>query len=436
MKHQLGASSFRDVCTSGGSDETALGYVGRGDGYEAVTDKAYYQAAAAEVADGVIDRALWIKVNAELPGTSDAVRQAKYIQLRAEELAHTARSMTISRFIPSTERMWVLYVLVAFAVALMFGGATNSSGVSVIVLIAAILAGGVLNSKYGVKNPTATDAKPAAPSAPPPSQPAPMLRLPRPKVEQNTSTKEANPEKTSPSLPAGDYGLAKTYWLFQTIPAFIASIVLRNLTPPVAMFGLVVFIFYEIFALPGVWNAATYYEGLKLWAVIAKIAVIGTTLSLALSVLVFTSLVVMPGPTVEQTSATSPTSASYLTAQQIAAAAPMAVPAAKFDYQATYDRKVANLEQRYPEINPDSPHFNQALVNRISAKLDILKANGAPLSDALEQAVTEVMSSRKRKHRVPDESNSKSSRTTTHPSQPCNYDSVMSDAQMRACGSQ
>ena len=50
-----------------------------------MTDKTFYQAAAAEVADGVIDSALWIKVGAEMPGADNVARQAKYIQLRVAD---------------------------------------------------------------------------------------------------------------------------------------------------------------------------------------------------------------------------------------------------------------------------------------------------------------------------------------------------------------
>ena len=52
-----------------------------------MTHKSFYEAAAAEVAAGHLDSALWIKVNAELPDADDNVRQAKYIALRAQEMA-------------------------------------------------------------------------------------------------------------------------------------------------------------------------------------------------------------------------------------------------------------------------------------------------------------------------------------------------------------
>lgn len=52
-----------------------------------MTHKSFYQAAAAEVSMGRVDGPLWIKVCADMPQGDNASRQAKYIQLRAEELA-------------------------------------------------------------------------------------------------------------------------------------------------------------------------------------------------------------------------------------------------------------------------------------------------------------------------------------------------------------
>lgn len=52
-----------------------------------MVDKVYYQHAAAEVADGIIDAALWTKVAADLAGRDVVVLHGKYIQLRAQEIA-------------------------------------------------------------------------------------------------------------------------------------------------------------------------------------------------------------------------------------------------------------------------------------------------------------------------------------------------------------
>ena len=52
-----------------------------------MTDKRFYQDAADEVASGILDQSLWIKACAEMPDASHVAQQAKYIQLRAIELA-------------------------------------------------------------------------------------------------------------------------------------------------------------------------------------------------------------------------------------------------------------------------------------------------------------------------------------------------------------
>jgi len=61
-----------------------------------VVDKVHYQAAAAEVADGNIDQALWIKVNADMPEAAGVAKQAKYIQLRAEEIARSTAKAVVA----------------------------------------------------------------------------------------------------------------------------------------------------------------------------------------------------------------------------------------------------------------------------------------------------------------------------------------------------
>lgn len=86
-----------------------------------MTDKTYYQAAAAEVAQGCIDKALWIKVSADLPAAEPRVKQAKYIQLRAQELAAESvghRALGFVRRIPRWVR-WPAYAGLAWCALLL-----------------------------------------------------------------------------------------------------------------------------------------------------------------------------------------------------------------------------------------------------------------------------------------------------------------------------
>ncbi|WP_147281783.1 hypothetical protein [Dyella solisilvae] len=63
-----------------------------------MTDKTFYQAAAAEVAGGYVDLDLWAKVNAKDPNAAKIERQAKYIQLRAQEMAWASHRVAASLF--------------------------------------------------------------------------------------------------------------------------------------------------------------------------------------------------------------------------------------------------------------------------------------------------------------------------------------------------
>lgn len=87
-----------------------------------MTHKSYYEAAAAEVAAGRLDNALWIKVNAEMPDADNSVRQAKYIALRAQELA-TANAGTMLRKWTSVfhGRRWYWWLGLLVAIYLLMG---------------------------------------------------------------------------------------------------------------------------------------------------------------------------------------------------------------------------------------------------------------------------------------------------------------------------
>lgn len=71
-----------------------------------MTDKSFYQAAAAEVAAGQLDSALWIKVNAEMPEAAIVARHAKYIQLRAQELSLESKAAVVSHGVRRARSMF------------------------------------------------------------------------------------------------------------------------------------------------------------------------------------------------------------------------------------------------------------------------------------------------------------------------------------------
>ncbi len=81
-----------------------------------------------------------------------------------------------------------------------------------------------------------------------------------------------NPNSFIKRLMLGEYGLYKTYWIFGYFVGAIASpiIYLIESDSRLHLLAFVHFI-YQFIVYMGIWNAANKYEGLKLWAVLAKI---------------------------------------------------------------------------------------------------------------------------------------------------------------------
>ena len=68
------------------------------------------------------------------------------------------------------------------------------------------------------------------------------------------------------ALKDGDFGLAKTYWLFGVLGNFLLSL------PGYLLIELVPIVIYTLFTLAygvivllGIWNSASRYTGFKLW---------------------------------------------------------------------------------------------------------------------------------------------------------------------------
>jgi len=80
-----------------------------------MTNKLFYQIAADEVARGNIDQALWIKVVADMPVATRIQQQAKYIQLRAGELAIESATTRMTNKVPLIKRAlkWAVGLVVA-----------------------------------------------------------------------------------------------------------------------------------------------------------------------------------------------------------------------------------------------------------------------------------------------------------------------------------
>jgi hypothetical protein len=96
---------------------------------------------------------------------------------------------------------------------------------------------------------------------------------------------EINSKGFFKKLSNGDFGLAKTYWLYGVLVGIVSNILMLGATPTMALLLVLVMIVYAAFQLTGVWNASNRYTGLKIWAILAKIAVVISILSLLSSIL-------------------------------------------------------------------------------------------------------------------------------------------------------
>mgnify|MGYP001766856759 CR=1 FL=1 len=90
-------------------------------------------------------------------------------------------------------------------------------------------------------------------------------------------------KKFFPKLITGEYGLAKTFWIFGIIPDFIIYPVIMIIEnslnhnhdiPSILVFMLITYLIYRPIVLIGTWHASTAYSGLKLWKYLSRAHVI------------------------------------------------------------------------------------------------------------------------------------------------------------------
>lgn len=87
-------------------------------------------------------------------------------------------------------------------------------------------------------------------------------------------------------LVRGDFGLAKTYWLYGVLVGLGVNLISRAITSSgMLVLFVVAYAVYEVPVLIGTWRAAAKYSGPTIWAVLAKIAVVLGAIVLAVSLL-------------------------------------------------------------------------------------------------------------------------------------------------------
>ena len=85
----------------------------------------------------------------------------------------------------------------------------------------------------------------------------------------------------------GDFGLAKTFWLFNAIPNGILSFLTRQVPTEQLNWIYALFSIYQIPVMLAIWRAANRYEGSKFWSLLAKFTVI---LGIIVLILIITTL--------------------------------------------------------------------------------------------------------------------------------------------------
>ena len=108
-----------------------------------------------------------------------------------------------------------------------------------------------------------------------------------PQISSNTS--EVTAKGFIKQLIDGDFGLAKTYWLYGVLGSIAMNLLLMF---PILSGSLVLIVVamlasiaYAIVVLTGIWNSASRYTGSKIWSVLAKIIVGVNVIFLVLTII-------------------------------------------------------------------------------------------------------------------------------------------------------
>jgi hypothetical protein len=87
-------------------------------------------------------------------------------------------------------------------------------------------------------------------------------------------------------LANGDFGLAKTYWLYGMLVSIVVTVISNLIT---SVGGLAILTLahtaYSIPLIMGIWRASNTYQGSKVWVILAKVAVVLGVIMLAFGLL-------------------------------------------------------------------------------------------------------------------------------------------------------
>lgn len=111
--------------------------------------------------------------------------------------------------------------------------------------------------------------------------------------EVETTTSSSTEKGFFGKLANGDFGLAKTYWLYGVLVRVVVGII-SNAATSIGGFVILMLAYtaYETAVIMGTWRAANKYQGQKIWAVLAKITVVLGVVMLVVGLLAVIGLLV------------------------------------------------------------------------------------------------------------------------------------------------
>ena len=111
--------------------------------------------------------------------------------------------------------------------------------------------------------------------------------------EIDSNTNDSSEKSFFGKLANGDFGLAKTYWLYGVLVGFVTNILIMAISSTgILVVVSLALVAYSVPLYLGVWRAANKYEGQKIWSILAKIATVLGVIMLAGSFMAVVSLII------------------------------------------------------------------------------------------------------------------------------------------------
>lgn len=236
-----------------------------------------YEAALQEIESGAMHRGLWARAFADAD-EDDSKAKARYIRLRVEQAEdnntkHHAKAVADEKKKLDDARLSLNTIILelnqkgyaitpkgkGWHVREPLGGRMIINSLAELFEYAA--------GRVNISKEEREKAQHLAEASPP-------AETPSAKVTNIVGNSEGSNPKVLAKLLAGDYGLARTYWLFGVLPnVLLAPLRLIN-NPELSLLLALPLLGYGVVVAIGVWRSASRYQGPAVWGVLAKLAIV------------------------------------------------------------------------------------------------------------------------------------------------------------------